>query len=426
MPTVHVPYYRSQLPCEVEESCFLGVVSKKELPEATAQQQIETVKEALGAPIQSKRLCELVAGKEHILLITSDHTRPMPSGITVPILLEEIRSTAPQAEIHILVATGFHRKTTDAELLERFGKTVVEHETILVHDAHADDKMDYYGIMPSGGELWLNDEVRWADFILSEGFIEPHFFAGFSGGRKSILPGIASLKTVFFNHNAEFIADECSRNGILDNNPIHRDMIFAAKCVGLGFILNVCLNEQKQIVRAFAGDVSCAHEEGCAYVAQQTSVQCRQADIVVTGNGGYPLDLNIYQSVKCMSGAEPFVRPGGVIIAMCSCVDGHGSEGFFDLFANNRTPEAVENAVLSRGRDGTLPDQWQAQVLARVMKKATVILVSTHCAQHLIRSFGLLYADSFDKALELARQKTSDDAKVLFLPNGVELIPCQS
>ena len=423
MPVIHVPYYRSQIPCKIDERCLLGVVHKKELPDVNTHQQIEIVRQALLNPIGSKRLCELVTGKRRVLLITSDHTRPMPSSLTVPLLLEEIHKGAPEAEIHILVATGFHRKATEAELKERFGEEVYKSETILVHDAHASDRMKYYGIMPSGGELWLNDEVQWADLILSEGFIEPHFFAGFSGGRKSVLPGIASLKTVFFNHNAEFIADAYARNGILDKNPIHQDMIFAAKSVGLAFILNVCLNDKKQIVRAFAGDVEKAHVQGCSYVLEQTSVPGRQADIVVTGNGGYPLDLNIYQSVKCMSGAEPFVKPGGVIIAMCSCVDGHGSEGFYELFAKNKTPEAVENALLTRGRDGTLPDQWQAQVLARVMKKASVILVSRHCEEELIRSFGLLYADSFEKAMELARQRTAEDAKVLFVPNGVEIIP---
>ena len=210
---------------------------------------------------------------------------------------------------------------------------------------------------------------------------------------------------------------------MLINNPIHKDMIFAAQSAHLAFILNVCLNDQKQIVQAYAGDPVAAHEAGCAYVAEQTSVQSQQADIVVTGNGGYPLDLNIYQSVKCMSGAEPFVKPGGVIIAMCSCVDGHGSEGFYELFAQHKTPEAVEAAIIDRGRDGTLPDQWQAQVLSRVMKKATVILVSTHCDKELIQSFGLQYADNFEKALALADQRVGENAKILFMPNGVEIIP---
>lgn len=422
MPTVQVPYYKSHVACEVEQGRFLGVVTPKTLPEANEKEQADIVRKALLSPIGTERLYKLALGKKHILLITSDHTRPMPSAITIPLLLQEIRSGAPDAEIHILVATGFHRLTTKDELRARFGDAVVNNETVLVHDARNAEKMAYFGIMPSGGELWLNREVEWADLILSEGFIEPHFFAGFSGGRKSVLPGIASEKTVFFNHNAEFIASDKARNGILEGNPIHKDMIFAAKRAGLAFILNVCLNEHKQIVRAFAGDVSRAHEKGCAYVLAQTSVEGRQADIVVTGNGGYPLDLNIYQSVKCMSGAEPFVKKGGAIIALCSCVDGHGSEGFYELFRDNKTPEGVLNAILSRGRDGTLPDQWQAQILARVMQKATVILVSRHCDEELIRSFGLLYADSFENAMAQAQRIAGVGSQVLFLPNGVEII----
>jgi nickel-dependent lactate racemase len=346
----------------------------------------------------------------------------MPSAITMPILLEQIRSGAPDAEVRILVATGFHRIMTEDELRARFTDAIVDTQTVLVHDARDAASMEYFGVMPSGGELWLNREALLADLVISEGFIEPHFFAGYSGGRKSVLPGIASEKTVFFNHNAEFIADANARNGILHNNPIHVDMIFAAKQAKLAFILNVCLNEHKQIVRAYAGDVQEAHAQGCAFVATQTSVRAQPADIVVTGNGGYPLDLNIYQAVKCMSGAEPFVREGGVIIALCSCVDGHGSEGFYDLFMQNRTPEAVEQAILARGRDGTMPDQWQAQILARVMKKATVVLVSQHCDPALIESFGLVASRTFDEALAIADGIAGKHGSVLFMPNGVEII----
>ena len=149
MPVIPVPYYKSHILCEVDDSRFLGIVSKKELPEQTLDQQAKTVEKALCSPIGSERLCELVQGKKRILLITSDHTRPMPSRVTIPILLKEIRKGAPDAEIHILVATGFHRKTTEAELRERFGNDVYEAETILVHDANKINHMAYFGIMPS-------------------------------------------------------------------------------------------------------------------------------------------------------------------------------------------------------------------------------------------------------------------------------------
>lgn len=422
MPTVEVPYDRQRVACTVPDARFLGVLTPKELPHTTREQQREIVHAALQAPIESRPLHELSMGKAHILVITSDHTRPLPSAITMPLLLKEIRRGAPQAEIHILIATGFHRAMTQQEIAERFGEEIAQRETIMVHNGRDMQQMVYKGIMPSGGELWLNKEVDWADLIVSEGFIEPHFFAGYSGGRKSILPGIASEKTVFFNHNAEFIADDKARIGVLDGNPIHRDMEFAAKQAGLAFILNVCLNDQKQIVRAFAGDPFEAHAVGCAFVSDQARTQKVEADIVVTGNGGAPLDLNIYQSVKCMSGAEPCVREGGVIIALCSCYDGHGSEGFYQLFRDNHTPQAVEAAILDRGRDGTMPDQWQAQVLARVMKKAHVILVTQRCDPQLIEQFGIRHANTFEEAMAIADGIVGKDGKVLFMPNGVELI----
>ena len=176
------------------------------------------------------------------------------------------------------------------------------------------------------------------------------------------------------------------------------------------------------MVRAFAGDPFEAHAVGCAFVADQARTQKVEADIVVTGNGGAPLDLNIYQAVKCMSGAEPCVREGGVIIALCSCYDGHGSEGFYALFRDHHTPQAVEAAILDRGRDGTMPDQWQAQVLARVMKKAQIILVTDQCDPQLIEQFGIRHAGSFEAAMDMADAIVGKSGKVLFIPNGVEVM----
>lgn len=419
---VNVPYYTGHIACDVPDSRVAGILEPKPHPERTLEQQQQAARQALEAPIASESLAALAAGKKHILLISSDHTRPMPSAITMPLLLEEVRKGAPEAQIKILIATGFHRAMTQEEIVQRFGAGLAEQEEIIVHDARDSSQMVHKGTMPSGGELWLNNLVDWADLIVSEGFIEPHFFAGYSGGRKSILPGIASEKTVFFNHNAEFIASEQARNGILAGNPIHEDMRFAAQQAGLAFILNVCLNDQKQIVKAFAGDAIQAHAQGCDFVAQHAVQPKVEADIVVTSNGGYPLDLNIYQSVKCMSGAEPCVRPGGVIIAFSSCIDGHGSEGMYDLFAEHGTPERVEQAILARGRDRTMPDQWQPQVLIRVLQKATVILVTQHCDAGLVELFGLRHAPDFETAMRIAEEIVGQQGSVLFMPNGVEVI----
>ena len=422
MPTISIPCGTQKIPCLIPDDRFTGILQAVPHPSVSLEEQQSIVRTALSSPIGSARLSSLCQDKHRILIITSDHTRPMPSSITMPLLLEEIRSTNPDAKIHILVATGFHRLTTPEELQKRFGEQIYHHETILVHDARNEHQMQLFGTLPSGGELWLNQQVSWADLVLSEGFIEPHFFAGFSGGRKSILPGIASQKTVFYNHNAEFIHHPHARNGCLEGNPIHEDMVYAAHQAHLQFILNVCLNDKKQIVRAFAGDFQKAHQAGCAYVQSQTQVTARQADIVVTSNGGSPLDLNIYQSVKCMSGAEPCVRPGGVIIALCSCYDGHGSQGFYDLFQTYPDPEDLIRALLQKDRSQTQADQWQAQILARVLQKAHVILVTEQCDPTLITSFGLQHASSFQHALQMAEEIVGPQSSILCMPNGVELI----
>lgn len=419
MATVAMPYYRKKMICEIDDKRLVGVFEPKPYPEAG--DQTAEVLSAVQNPVEGPSLSEKVAGAKRVLLITSDHTRPMPSKITIPVLLSEIRKGAPEAEIKILIATGFHRATTKEEIEERFGKEVAEQEQIIVHDAR-NAEMTYKGVMPSGGELWVNALADWADFILSEGFIEPHFFAGFSGGRKSILPGIASQKTVFYNHNSEFINSTEARAGKLAKNPIHADMAFAAKAVGLSFIMNVVLNSKKEIVKAFAGDPVIAHQAGCEFVKEHSEISVKESDIVVTSNGGFPLDLNIYQSVKSMYGAEDCVRKGGVIIAINSCYDGHGSEGFQKLFLEHKTPQAVEKAILSQKRGETMADQWQAQILARIMQKATVILVTDMCPKEMVEGFGLKYAKSFEQAMEIADEIVGEEGKVAFLPNGVEII----
>ena len=202
---------------------------------AAKKAEEEIVRQALAEPVDSPRLAELAAKAKRVLVITSDHTRPLPSKITMPILLEEIRSRNPGIQIKILVATGFHRLTRPEELIARFGKELCDKEEIIVHDSRDKKHLVFKGILPSGGELWLNDLVDWADLIVAEGFIEPHFFAGFSGGRKSILPGIAGTATVLANHCAAFIASDNARTGNLEDNPIHRDMLFASETVGTGF-----------------------------------------------------------------------------------------------------------------------------------------------------------------------------------------------
>lgn len=419
-----IPYGLKSLPLEIEEKLLKAVLAPKveSISSPTRVAQAGIVLQALDNPIGSPSLADLAAGKQRVLIITSDHTRPMPSIITMPILLSLIRKASPHADIRILLATGMHRPTTHEEMAEKFGPEIVQNETLLNHIASKDEGMVFKGILPSGGELWLNSLVDWADLILSEGFIEPHFFAGFSGGRKSILPGIASHKTVLYNHNAGFIDDPHSVQGNLDGNPLHRDMCHAAKAANLSFILNVRLDNQKRIVAAYAGDPTKAHEAGCLDCLAHNSVNKVEGDIVITSNGGYPLDQNIYQAVKGMSTGAACVKSGGVIIMAAECINGHGGDDFFNWFASAKSPKEVAEMIASTLPEQTLPDQWEAQILARNLTKARCIFVTRPENEALIKSMHMIYAPDLQNALEMAYGWIGVSASVVVIPNGAEII----
>ena len=419
-----IPYGKTAMPLEVEEEHLKAVLVPKAESVAmpTQEDQVQIVLQALEHPIASMMLPELAAGKQHILIITSDHTRPLPSKITMPLLLSQVRAGNPNAEIRILLATGMHRPTTPEEILEKFGKEVAQNETILNHFSHRDEDMVFKGILPSGGELWLNCLTDWADLIVSEGFIEPHFFAGFSGGRKSILPGIASHKTILFNHNAKFIADPRAVQGNLYGNPLHQDMCYAAKAANLSFILNVRLDSEKRIVGAYAGDPQKAHESGCRDCLAHSSLKKAEGDIVITSNGGYPLDQNLYQAVKGMSTGSVCVKPGGVLIMVAACENGHGGESFYQWFATATSPLHVAETIASIPPESTLPDQWEAQILAQVLLKTKCIFVSDSANEALINSMHMTFAPTLQKAMEIAYAWTGPSSSVVVIPNGTEIV----
>jgi len=259
MKTLFFPYGQTHLEYEFDEKELVGVLTssiEKYVPEGDGH---ELVARALESPIGSQKLSELSRGKQKIVIIASDHTRPVPSKIIIPQMLSEIRKGNPNADITILIATGCHRGTTKQELINKFGEEIVANEKIYVHDCDEKEKLVNIGVLPSGGQCEINKIAVEADLLVAEGFIEPHFFAGFSGGRKSVLPGVAGRSTVLANHCSEFIAHPNSRTGILKDNPIHEDMVWAAKQAKLAFIVNVVLNSEKQPIFAVAGDLEKAH-----------------------------------------------------------------------------------------------------------------------------------------------------------------------
>ena len=381
----------------------------------------EIVEAALDNPIGSKSLEELVRGKQRMVIISGDHTRPVPSRITMPIILRRIRQANPDIKITILIATGFHRPTTKQELIDRYGKEIVAKENIVVHRSHNDEMADL-GTLPSGGKLLLNKIAIDTDLLIAEGFIEAHFFAGFSGGRKAVLPGIASATTVMANHCSEFIASPFARTGILENNPIHKDMLYAAAQAKLAFILNVVINAKKQVIAAFAGDSEKAHVKGCEFVLNMSKVKKNPTDIVITTNGGYPLDQNIYQSVKGMTAAEANCKTGGVIIMIAGLIDGHGGESFCKMVTETPSPQKLLEEFSRIPRNETKPDQWEAQILCRILSKCKIIMVTDICDERLITGMHMEHAKTFDEALKRAFEIKGKNATVSIIPDGVSVI----
>ncbi len=422
MATLKIPYAQGFVDLVVDDRNLVGVLESQTHHYTPAAGQTELVKQALENPIGSPRLRELAKGKERVVIITSDHTRPVPSRITLPLLLAEIREGNPHADITILIATGLHRLTTAEEMLSKFGETIVNNEKLVNHDCRDEASLVDVGILPSGGRLVLNRLLLETDLLVSEGFIEPHFFAGFSGGRKSVMPGVASATTVLANHCAKFIASEYARAGVLENNPIHIDMIYAAKTVNLAFILNVVIDANKSVIKAFAGHMEEAHLVGCTFVKEMASIRAVPADIVVTSNGGHPLDQNIYQAVKGMTAAEATAKPGAVIIIAAACNDGHGGKDFYETFLNNPSAQTIFDEIMQIPMEETMPDQWQSQILARVLKSYKVILVTDQCDPHMVKDMHMTHAYSLEEALRIAYEIKGQDASVTVVPDGVSVI----
>ena len=422
MKTVRFPYGKEYLSYDFENENFLGTLTSS-LHGYTPELRGEAlVRRAMAEPIGSPSLYELAKGKRRIVLIASDHTRPVPSKIIIPPMLEEIRAASPQAEITILIATGCHRDTTEDELIAKFGEEIVRNEHIVVHDATNDADLVHLGTLPSGGALRINRLAAEADLLVSEGFIEPHFFAGYSGGRKSVLPGVTSRETVLANHCSEFIAHPLARTGVLDGNPVHRDMLWAAKRAGLAYIVNVVIDENKEAIYAVAGDVEAAHRAGCDFLSRLCRVAPMPADIAISTNGGYPLDQNIYQSVKGMTAAEATVREGGVIIMISKANDGHGGEAFFRQLADEPDIDKTMAQFLARGRNETVPDQWQTQILLRILKRATVIFISD-APREMVEAMHMIPACDIDEAMTLAKSILKKDAPtVTAIPDGVAVM----
>ncbi len=331
---------------------------------------------AVRNPLGTRPLRELATPDDTVAIVIADITRPSPSERLVPWILQEL-SFVPRQQVVVINGTGSHRANSDAELRKMLGDDVVDSVRVINHNAFDPSTLKQLGRTSYGGEIWLNREYCEATVRIATGFVEPHFFAGFSGGPKAIVPGVAGIQTIMHLHNAEMIGHPRSTWGVLDGNPVQGEIREGVAMCPPHFNVNVTVDAQRRITGMFVGDVQESHLAGCAFVARTATRPVEGPfDVVVTTNSGYPLDQNLYQTVKGMSAAARIVRDGGAILAVSECGDGLPDHGNFkELLRMRPTPGALLEMI--EAPDFSLYDQWQVQSQAIVQRKADVFLYSS-------------------------------------------------
>ncbi len=386
--------------------------------------ETEALLKAMRNPIASPPLAELVKPGDRVVVVHTDITRATPNDRILPVLLAELEAAGiKRGDITLLNGLGTHRFQTDAETRALLGDDIVENYRCLQHDCQDDQNLISLGETPMGNPVRVNRQYLEADVRILTGFIEPHFFAGFSGGPKAILPSLAGTESVFSNHSLKMIAHPKATWGITTGNPIWEEMRAVALSTEPTFLLNVALNVQHQITGIFAGDMLAAHAQGCEFVKENAMVAVDEAyDIVIITNSGYPLDQNLYQSVKGMSAASQIVRQGGAIIMASACEDGLPDHGLYaQLLSEAGSPQGVLDLISQPGYSAQ--DQWQVQIQAQIQNKADVYVYSDGLTDEQIQ--GALFTPCRDIEATVAdlQAKFGPDARLCVIPEGPQTIP---
>ena len=404
---------------EVEAPEDAAVLRPKSVPGLADER--EAVVRALRAPAGGRPLRESVRARDRVAIVISDITRPTPNHKLVPWLLDEL-AHVPRANITVINGTGTHRDQTREEFVAMLGAPVVEQVRVINHHCSNADELSVLGRSRFGCPIALNRAYVEADFRIATGFIEPHFFAGFSGGPKGIMPAIAGLETILAFHSPAMIGHPRATWGILDGNPLQEMAREVNDLCKPDFLLNVALNDDKEIANVWAGELYATHAAGCAYVREHAMIACRERfDVVVTTNSGYPLDQNLYQAVKGMSAAHKIVKRGGAIICAAECADGVPAHGnFARILKMGRTPREILELVESGSV--RMMDQWQAQKQAVIQMWADVYMHSSLPPAVVEDALLTPVADIAD-ALDALRRRNGGRISVAVLPSGPQSIP---
>ena len=411
-------YGKGDLAVEVPSSDVTVLAPKTEegLPDEAA-----AFREAVRDPIGGRPLRELVGAGERVAVVIPDITRALPRERLLPWLFEEL-SHIPPENVTIVNGTGSHRANTEEELAAMVGPEVYEHYSVVNHDAHDPGTLEYVGKSLTGRDLYMNREYVRADRRIVMGFIEPHFMAGFSGGYKGIFPAVADVESIMDYHRASVIGHERSTWGVLDNNPTQDQIRANGALLPVDFCVNVTLNRAREITGFYCGEILAAHAAGCEANKSATMVACeREYPVVVTTNGGYPLDQNLYQAVKGMSAAYQIVAEGGLIISVARCNDGFPDHGNFrKMLLEHDSPEAMLETIHSPGFSTF--DQWQVQLFAQILQKARVALHSEIPAEDVRRVHLEPVADIAARISE-ELETIGSNAPIAVLPEGPMTVP---
>jgi len=418
---IHLDYGSGSLPLNLPSGAAVTILSPR--PAAALPDPLASLRRALETPTGSPPLRERLRPSDTVGVVVNDITRATPTPLMLDALLPVLLEVLPQAQIRIFIALGTHRQNTAAELRMMLGEDVADRFVILQNSSEDRSTQRYFGESSAGSPVWLNAEAAACDLLVLTGFIEPHVFAGFSGGGKAVMPGMAGMDTILANHGFRNLEHPDAVWGVTDANPVYDEIMEIASLLDT-FLFNVTLNNEKAITGVYAGDLRQAHAAGCRAAKEGAMVPVSQLfDIVLTSNSGYPLDQNLYQSVKGMSAAARVVKPGGHIMLAAGCRDGIPDHGLYaQLLREAESPLQLMEKLRSRGQ--ALRDQWQVQLQLQVQLKADVGVYSGGLSAEQIQSCLLRPVPDLEAELERLLQETGPGASIAVLPQGPLTIPC--
>lgn len=386
--------------------------------------QSKAISDALANPIGSKPLSEIAKGKKTACILICDITRPVPNKVILPQVLKTIENAGvPRSGITILIATGLHRPNEGEELVELVGEDIARSYRVENHHGKENSEHDFLGVTPRGVPVYIDSRYVRAELKITTGLIEPHLMAGYSGGRKVICPGIAGIETVKVWHGPKFLEHPNADCGIVEGNPVHEENTHIALMTGCDFIVNVCVDGNRQITWAGAGDMIKAWEAGVAFVRQVVRVPIKEpVDIVLTSCAGYPLDITWYQAVKGLTGALPILKKGGTIILVASLTEGLGSPEFQQVLKENPDLQAFKKRILET--DYFIMDQWQLEEFAKVIEKGKVKVFSKGLEHSILSKCHVTPVESVEKAVADSLKEYGPSARIAVIPKGPYVLAC--